>query len=214
MTASPNGRVMDDVAIVVPIDKIDPNPWNPNVQPDWIFQKEKKSITKFGFVDPLTVREVRFDRYQIIDGEHRWRAAKELGYTELPCWNLGLLDDADARELTVVLNETRGQPNEDRLRDLLNDLVARRGEESSVRDIMPFSRERFDELLQRRQIDWDALERRREALQEAGRWKELVYRVPYDAAKVIEDAIDGVRTREGFEHEWQALEMICADKTA
>lgn len=222
-----------DAAIVVPVELIKPNPWNPNVQSELIYQKELASISKYGFVDPLTVREIQtkptalrdalsiaapgeaptFVHYEIIDGEHRWRAAKELGYTELPCWNLGVIDDDDARELTIVLNETRGQPDEDRLRALLQDLVMRRGE-TPVREIMPFSRERFDELLQRRQVDWSALEERRQQLQTEGRWKELVFRMPRDSAKVVEDAIDLIKEREGFEESWRALEMICADSQA
>lgn len=219
--------------IDVPIQQIRPNPWNPNVQPDWIYAKELASIRKYGFIDPLIVREkvdtmtpeldgrplpqhkIVTDRwYEIIDGEHRWRGATEIGYTTLPCWNLGIVSDEDARELTVVLNETKGKPDEARLRELLQDLIKRRGDEESVRDIMPFSRTRFDEIVGRMTVDWGALEERREALQEQGRWKELVFRVPRDAAQVIEDAVEAVKTREGFEHSWQALEMICADRQA
>jgi hypothetical protein len=154
------------------------------------------------------------EHYEIIDGEHRWRAAKELGLTELPCWNLGLIDDADARELTVVLNETRGQPDQERLRTLLKDLVARRGGDAAVRDILPFSRERFDALIGSMKVDWDALEERRQAVQAQGRWKEIVFRVPYEAAQTIERAIDEVKEREGFDEGWRALEMICADRLA
>lgn len=204
-------------AIFVEIGKLVPNAWNPNVQSDFIYEKELASIRKFGFVDPLIVSEFGYDQFLIIDGYHRYKAGAELGYTELPCWNLGIVDEADAREMTVVLNETRGEPNQDRLRELIQDLIARRGSDQPVRDIMPFSRERFDEIIGRRSIDWGALEERREQLQqETGerRWKELIYRMPIDAAKVVEDAIDKVREEEGFEHAWQALEMICADAQA
>lgn len=213
-------------AIVVPIDKIEPNPWNPNVQSDEIYAKEIASIEKFGFVDPITVREVGFDRFQIIDGEHRWKAGREhseecrpadgvhVGYVALPCWNLGLIEDADAREMTVVLNETRGVANEDRLRSLLEDLIKRRGSEDPVREIMPFSRERFNEIMGRMEVDWQKLEERREALAAQGRWKELVFRVPAEAADTINNAIDRVKEEEGFEDRWKALEMICADRMA
>lgn len=220
-------------AIVVPVGLIRPNPWNPNAMDEAMFQKELASIRKFGFIDPLTVREmvetmtpemdgkrligheIITDRwYQIIDGEHRWKGADQLGYTELPCWNLGVIDDATAEELTIVLNETRGKSNEERLRAVLQDLVARRGGEDPVREIMPFSRERFDEIMGRMRVDWDQLEKRRESLKTEGRWKELVYRMPYDAAKVVEDAVDRVREREGFDDTWRALEMICADSLA
>jgi hypothetical protein len=208
-------------AITVPIDSIVPNPWNPNVQPAWIFQKELKSIKKFGFVDPLTVREIRDDSgreveyYQIVDGEHRWKGAKELGLTELPVWNLGVIDDADAEELTVVLNETRGAPNETKLAMVLDDLIKRRGDEDVVRDIMPFNRTRFDEIIGSMHVDWDALEKRRVSFDATeGRWKEVVFRMPHDAAKVVEDAIARVKDQEDFKDDWKALEMICADSLA
>jgi hypothetical protein len=202
-------------AILVPIERIHPNRWNPNVQPAWIYQKELKSIKKFGFVDPLTVREIGVADFEIIDGEHRWKGAKELGWTELPCWNLGLVDDADAEELTVVLNETRGAPNEQKLAMLLDDLIKRRGDEDVVRDIMPFNRTRFDEIIGSMHVDWDALEKRRVSFDATeGRWKEVVFRMPHDAAKVVEDAIARVKDQEDFKDDWKALEMICADSLA
>ena len=204
----------DGIAIVVPIGRLRPNDWNPNVQPDWVYQKELGSIRRYGFVDPLIVREAGVEQYEIIDGFHRWKAADELGYTELPCWNLGEVSDADARELTVILNETRGQPNQDRLRELLQDLIKRRGDEDVVRDIMPFSRERFDEIIGRARVDWDALEERRQQLQTEGRWKEIVLRMPYEAAHTVEQAMDEVRQREGLAERWEALEMICAEAIA
>jgi len=213
-SATPNGRAAE-AAIVVPIELIEPNPWNPNAMDEAMFEKELASIRKFGFVDPLTVREMHHpmgldDWYEIIDGEHRWRAAKELGLTELPCWNLGVIDDDDARELTIVLNETRGQSDRERLRTLLDDLISRRGE-GPIREIMPFDRARFDEIIGKMHVDWTALEERREAIQSAGRWKELVFRVPHDSARKIEDALDQVKEREGFDDTWRALEMICQD---
>lgn len=220
---SPNGRAdgaaLATVAILVHVDELEPNPWNPNVMDEAMFKKELTSIRKFGFVDPLTIRELpnadgHGFSYQIIDGEHRWKAASQLGYTELPCWNLGAIPDADAEELTIVLNETRGKSNEERLKLVLEDLVAKRGDESVVREIMPFSRARFDEIMGKMSVDWDALERRRVAFDAGGRWKELVFRMPQDAAKVVQEAIDAVKETEGFDDDWKALEMICADSLA
>ncbi|MHC4401043.1 MAG: ParB/RepB/Spo0J family partition protein [Planctomycetota bacterium] len=65
----------------VPIDSIKPNEYNPNRQADREFQMLKKSIQADGFTQPVLVhRQTR----EIIDGEHRWHAAKELGYEEIP----------------------------------------------------------------------------------------------------------------------------------
>lgn len=98
---------------VVPIDEIRPNAFNYNVQDKFIFDKEKKSIVDHGFMDPITVREAvgeldkgtvariadRADttgsqissaRYEIVDGEHRWLAVRQV------------VEDIEAGTLTVV----------------------------------------------------------------------------------------------------------------
>lgn len=65
----------------VPIDSIKANEYNPNRQGDKEFEMLKKSIKADGFTQPILVH--RKSR-NIIDGEHRWSAAKELGYEEIP----------------------------------------------------------------------------------------------------------------------------------
>jgi len=65
----------------VAINSIKANTYNPNRQGDKEFQMLKKSIKADGFTQPILVhRESR----EIIDGEHRWHAAKELGFEEIP----------------------------------------------------------------------------------------------------------------------------------
>lgn len=91
----------------IPVKELYPNPWNPNVQKDSTFRSVKASIERFGFLNPITVRSY-VPAYQIIDGEHRMRAAVELGFTELPCIVLGNeeveVTNADAMTLTKLLN--------------------------------------------------------------------------------------------------------------
>ena len=60
----------------VPIDAIDPNP----LQPRRVFQAERlgelaQSIRSNGIIQPLVVRRAG-DRFQLVAGERRWRAAK------------------------------------------------------------------------------------------------------------------------------------------
>lgn len=94
--------------VIVPIDKVAPNPWNPNFMSPGQFSKEKDSIQKLGLIGSIFVREYG-DYYQILDGEHRWKVCKELGYTEIPVENIGPVSDADAQFYTVHMNNTRGQ---------------------------------------------------------------------------------------------------------
>lgn len=94
--------------LTVDIEKVVPNKWNPNSQNEKIFAKEILSIKTHGFVQPILVREIA-DVYEIIDGEHRWRACKEAGYTEIKVESMGYISDEQAKILTINLNNLRGQ---------------------------------------------------------------------------------------------------------
>lgn len=98
------------------------NPWNPNRMDLETFEKEKLSITNNGFIDPIKVRELEDGSLEIVDGEHRWRAAQELGLKEIPAINLGPISDEQAKKLTIIANELRGAPEPVLLSALLKDL--------------------------------------------------------------------------------------------
>lgn len=69
----------------VPINQIDPNPYQPRNR----FDEESlagltASIRELGVLQPILVRQVSDDRYAIIAGERRWRAAKRAGLQFIP----------------------------------------------------------------------------------------------------------------------------------
>jgi ParB family chromosome partitioning protein len=86
----------------LPVDAIDPNP----LQPRRLFQNERlaelaQSIRANGIVQPLVVRRMG-DRYQLIAGERRWRAAKLAEIREVP---VVVRDIPDERLLEISLIE-------------------------------------------------------------------------------------------------------------
>ena len=99
--------------IMVPIDKIMPNRWNPNYQDKRVFEKQKKSIRELGMLGSILVRKIdnhTFCDYEIMDGEHRWKALKEEGSVECPVEVIkGEVSDGDAQLLTILLNNLRGK---------------------------------------------------------------------------------------------------------
>jgi ParB/RepB/Spo0J family partition protein len=193
----------------ISVEDLVPNPWNPNRMDDEMLRKEVESIKEFGFVDPITVR-VFAAMWQIIDGEHRWKAAKIVGLDRIPCIVLDVADDI-AEQLTIVLNDLRGKPNEERLAALVKDLSTRRSM-LDLEKVLPYKRERLAEMIAERKadFDWDALKRPKAEEKPEPRWVERVYRFPPAAAEVIDGAIAKVREDEGIE-DWAALELICAD---
>jgi ParB-like chromosome segregation protein Spo0J len=204
--------------VLVPPDLVHPNPWNPNKMDDFMFGKTTASLDKLGFAAPIVVRDMG-DYYEVIDGEHRLRAAIELGMEQVPIWTLGYIPDAKAKQLTVVLNETRGQANREQLGELLKDLMISETT-ADLLAILPYERPDFEALLNVPDFDWgdiDELTRPPDASRDRMRWVERIYRMPPEVAEVIDQAISRVKDREedqGKIEDWRALELICADYLA
>lgn len=94
----------------IPIDAIDPNP----LQPRRIFQSERlselaQSIRANGIIQPLVVRKVG-DRFQLVAGERRWRAAKLAGVDRVPVVVQNIPDDR-LLEITLIENIQREDLN-------------------------------------------------------------------------------------------------------
>jgi ParB family chromosome partitioning protein len=87
----------------VPIAQIEPNPFQPRAN----FDEESlagltASIRELGVLQPILVRDLGSDRYAIIAGERRWRAAKRAGLQYIP---VIVRDVSDAMTLQHALVE-------------------------------------------------------------------------------------------------------------
>ena len=91
----------------ISVDSIDANPFQPRTSFDEQSLEElATSIEKLGIVQPLTVRETGFGRYQLIAGERRLRAARMAGLTHVPAY-VRTADDQAMLELALVENIQR-----------------------------------------------------------------------------------------------------------
>jgi ParB family chromosome partitioning protein len=99
-----------DITSAAPIDSIDPNP----LQPRRTFHSERldelaQSIRANGIIQPLVVRKVG-DRYQLVAGERRWRAAKLAGIEHVPVV-VREIPDERLLEITLIENIQREDLN-------------------------------------------------------------------------------------------------------
>ncbi len=91
----------------VEISKIEPNPYQPRVTFDEQALAElAASIKSLGLIQPITVRSIGEDRYQIISGERRFRASKLAGLTTIPAY-IRTADDTGMLEMAIVENVQR-----------------------------------------------------------------------------------------------------------
>lgn len=95
----------------VPIDCVSPNPDQPRTN----FKREEleelaASIEEHGLIQPILVRSVGNNRYQIIAGERRWQACKLAGLKNVPI-RTREVDDDKALELAMIENIQRSDLN-------------------------------------------------------------------------------------------------------
>ena len=105
----------------ISIDYLQPNTWNPNKMDKKTYQAEKESIEQYGVIAPIIVRPFQ-EGFEVVDGEHRLNVCYDLGYKEIPCIIVHNLENKDAKKLTIILNETKGQNDKIELGKLLDDL--------------------------------------------------------------------------------------------
>ena len=95
----------------IPIDLIETNPFQPRDQFEEDSLKDlSHSISEQGIIQPITVRKIGYDRYQLISGERRLRASKMAGLTEIPTY-IRIANDQQMLEMALVENIQREQLN-------------------------------------------------------------------------------------------------------
>ena len=104
-------------------DKIVPNTYNPNRQSEDEFELLRRSMSEDGFTQPIVCvkHEDQDGMFRIVDGEHRWRCSKELGYTEIPIVVTPMTLE-QARIATLRHNRARGSEDIELTVQVLKDL--------------------------------------------------------------------------------------------
>jgi len=188
---------------IVDIDLVRPNTWNPKDKNTEEYQTIKEGIRLKGLRFPIVVREN--DGYEIIDGEQRWRACKELGYKRILIYNEEKISDKEARELTLWY-EQRVPFNEVSLAKLVSFM------DENYSDLeVPFPREEIDEMKELVKFDWDEFKRIKDS--ELPDIQMQVISVTAEQYKIITQAIGELREKGNTKDisEGRALELICAD---
>jgi ParB family chromosome partitioning protein len=72
--------------IELEIDAIEINRFNPEVILMRIIKRTCYSIKELGVIQPITVRKLDFNKYQLISGERRLRASTLIGLTTVPAY--------------------------------------------------------------------------------------------------------------------------------
>ena len=95
----------------IDLDQISPNPEQPRAWFDEESLEElASSIRELGIIQPLTLRKLPGDQYQIISGERRYRAAKLAGLSSVPAY-IRTANDSELTEMALIENIQREDLN-------------------------------------------------------------------------------------------------------
>lgn len=119
---------MNDAFEVVPIDSVDPAPYNPRKMKPQQFEKLKASLRDLGFTQPIVCNHRDGSRV-IVGGHQRVRAARELGFTQVPVMWVEY-DDATERIANIAFNnaEMVGEWDFPKLVAVLTDIEQMKGQ--------------------------------------------------------------------------------------
>jgi ParB family chromosome partitioning protein len=95
----------------IKVNQVEVNPFQPRFEFDETALKElSESIRIQGLIQPITVRQMGHNSYQLISGERRLRASKLAGITEIPAY-IRTADDQQMLEMALIENIQRENLN-------------------------------------------------------------------------------------------------------
>lgn len=198
---------------MVDIGKIRPNKYNPNVMDEKVFEQTRKNVLKEGLVGAITCREDKKEKgkYIIIDGEHRWKIAKSLGYTKMP---IIVLERklSDAMISTINFNKLRGEFDTLRLATVIHELN-KTYSMKELEDRLGYTLDELNGLEKLSKIDFDDIEKdlaseeEKDPSIEEYKFEVILSKKQY---KIVQDAIEIT----GKENTPEALVIICLDYLA
>ena len=110
-SADISGNYVAGAIAQIEIDKIETNPFQPRTDFDENALNElSESIKNQGVIQPVTVRKMGYDKYQLISGERRLRASKMAGLKQIPVF-IRVANDEQMLEMALIENIHRENLN-------------------------------------------------------------------------------------------------------
>lgn len=143
--------------IVLPLSKLVKAEWNYKTDDDIQKEKLKANIKHNGQIVNSIVRKLDNGTYEIIDGNHRYDAFKELGIKQVVCFNKGKISKEEAMRIAIEINETKFEADNLKLAEVIGQLVTEYGT-SDLTITMPYTEEEIEDMNKLLHFDWSQYE--------------------------------------------------------
>lgn len=131
------------------------------IEADWNYKKENEALDKklnealkrFGQTQNIYARELETGYYEIPDGNHRFKQAKDLGKKFLFAYDLGKITKSDAIRRAISTNEIKYTADNIKLAELIKEISV----DFDITDlsmILPYSEIELNDYVQLMDFDW------------------------------------------------------------
>lgn len=181
-----------------------PNPWNTNSVPPDAMEKLVASLERHGWVRPVLARK-NGPSLEILGGQHRVEAAKELGHETVPVIVLENVSDDRAKEIGLIDNARYGEDDANGLASLMEELggVMKMAEFLPIgeAEIAALSTEFTDDDIENLLSDDDKNDKDpEEEVKKPTKTHQIMrFKVPIGDADEVKDVFDKIMSDQGFE---------------
>ena len=152
----------------------------------------EENFKRNGQVENIIVRELETGYYEVVNGNHRYKVARNLNLKKLMCFNMGKATRAQAIRLAVETNETKFKTDQLKLAERIME-IADEFEIEELSETMPYDDVEFDNFKKLLDFSWDDYESNGSGSSsdnENDDFKTIKYRVPVDVAEQFEAQVN------------------------
>ena len=191
----------------VNISEVYPNDYNHNEMSKEMMEKEAEAFRRYGVIRSILVRKVAPKRYVIIDGEHRYKILRDAGLTRIQVRDLGKISDQEAKTLTVVLDEIKGQPDFIKAAELFAGIKDYTLEEIST--FLPYKPDELKTMIDAIDFDFTEYGSPEDPFDDdmVTEYGTIICRVPKDEAGELDSTADALATRLGVKDKREPVQL-------
>lgn len=173
--------------VELPLEQLREASWNPNAMDEAMLSRLRRSIDRFGVVQNLVVRALPDATYEVLSGNQRLGALREMGVSVAPCVIVDL-DHSKARLLAQVLNRVQGEDDLGLKAEMVRD-VLKTIPQSEVLSLLPESAASLESLSS---LGETSLAEHLEMWQraQAARLHHMIFQLSVDQVQVVEEALE------------------------
>ena len=131
--------------------------WNYKQNSEEMAFKLVANMKRNGQIENLLVRKLKGGKYEVVNGNHRMDALKQIGCTRAVCYDLGDIDDQEAYRISIETNETKFAVDQVQLAKLIADITKAVPVEELLASF-PYNQEEIDNYLKMNTFDWNQME--------------------------------------------------------